>query len=737
MRISYDAESRVFRLETQNTTYQMQIGPVGHLLHLYYGRPVPEALDYRLLPRDCGFSPNPYDLREHRGWSLDTLPQEYSSADNGDFRCPSLELRTASGFRGSDLRYAGHEIRKGKYNLVGLPSAFDREDDCETLSITLKDEAAGVAVELLYGVFPNEDVIARAVKITNGGAEPLWLTRAASACLDLPFGSWELLHFHGRHCMERQPERRPLIHGVQTISSNRGASSHQHNPFVILCAPETTEDVGDCIGVMPVYSGGHFTDVELDQSGSVRLVTGLSDGGFSWKLDPGETFTTPEVLFIYTHEGLTHLSHTFHRFLRQNLCGSKFASAPRPVLVNSWEAAYFDFNADLILTFAEGAKELGAELLVLDDGWFGRRNHDKAGLGDWYVNEEKLPGGLEPLIRKVNDLGLQFGLWVEPEMVNEDSDLYRKHPDWALTVPGRKPAVSRDQLVLDLSRPEVADWIYETIAALLRNYNIQYVKWDMNRHLTDVFSRALPADRQGEVSHRWVLGLYSVLERLTTEFPDVLLEGCAGGGGRFDAGMLAYCPQIWCSDNTDAYSRIKIQYGTSFGYPASAVGAHVSASPNHQTGRRTPLGSRGAVAMAGMLGYELDPGKLSEEERAEIRQQIRDYRELEPLIRLGDHYRLGENAWMFVSEQRDRALVTVTVPTPEGNPRPLHLRLKGLDPERRYQIKRATYFGCELQPEPLEGSFSGAALQYGGLTLPQLYGNLPGVQFLLEQTEAL
>ena len=737
MSICYDAESRVFRLETLNSTYQMQIGPVGHLLHLYYGRPVPDALGYRLLPRDCGFSPNPYDLRAHRGWSLDTLPQEYSSADNGDFRCPSIELRTAAGIRGTDLRYAGHEIRKGKYPLEGLPFALDRDGDCETLSVSLRDEATGVEVELLYGVFAGADVITRAARVTNGGTEALQLERAASACLELPFGSWELLNFHGRHCMERQPERAPLIHGLQTISSNRGASSHQHNPFVILCAPETHEDCGDCYGVMPVYSGGHRTDVELDQAGSVRVVTGLSDAGFSWRLLPGESFTTPEALLAYTHDGLTALSHLFHRFLRRNLCRSKFASAPRPVLLNSWEAAYFDFDADRILKIAEGAKELGVDLLVLDDGWFGRRDHDKAGLGDWYVNEQKLPGGLKPLIEKVNNLGLQFGLWIEPEMVSEDSDLYRTHPDWALNVPGRKPAMSRDQLVLDLSRPEVADWIFETIAALLRDYNIQYLKWDMNRHLTDVFSRTLPAGRQGETAHRWVLGLYGILERLTSEFPEVLLEGCAGGGGRFDAGMLAYCPQIWCSDNTAAYSRLAIQYGTSFGYPACAVGAHVSASPNHQTGRTTPLGSRAAVAMAGMLGYELDPGRLSEEERGEIRRQIAVYREAAPLIRLGNHYRLGTNAWMFVSPERDRALVTVAVPAPEGNPRPLHIRLKGLDPEKRYRIARMTYFGCVQEPEPVAGTFSGAALLYAGLTLPQLYGDLPGAQLLLERSEAL
>ena len=737
MSIRYDANTRIFRLETNHTTYQMQIGPVGHLLHLYYGRPVPDALGYRLLPRDCGFSPNPYDLREHRGWSLDTLPQEYSSADNGDFRCPSLEVRTASGMRGSDLRYVTHEISKGKYALAGLPAAFDRDDTCETLSVTLKDDAAGLEAELLYGVFASEDVIARAVRIKNAGTEPMTLHRVASACLDLPFGSWELLHFHGRHCMERQPERMPLIHGVQTISSNRGASSHQHNPFLILCAAETTEDTGECIGVMPVYSGGHRTDVELDQSGAVRVVTGISDAGFAWQLSPGETFTAPEVLLSFTPSGLTALSQTFHRFLRRNLCRSKFSQQPRPVLLNSWEAAYFDFDADRILSIARGAKELGVDLLVLDDGWFGRRSHDKTSLGDWTPDEGKLPGGLEPLVRAVNDLGLQFGLWIEPEMVSEDSDLYRAHPDWALNVPGRKPAMSRDQLVLDLSRREVSDWMFETIAGLLRAHNITYIKWDMNRSLTDVFSRALPPMRQGETAHRWVLGLYEILERLTAEFPDVLFEGCAGGGGRFDAGMLAYVPQIWCSDNTDPYSRIAIQYGTSFGYPASAVGAHVSASPNHQTGRRTPLSSRGAVAMAGMLGYELDPGKLSEDEKAEIRRQIADYRKFAPLIQLGDHYRLGESAWMFVSPERDRALVTVTVPAPEGNPRPLHLRLKGLDPEKHYAISRIWYFGCEIEPAPLQGVYSGAALLYAGLTLPQLYGNLPGAQLLLEQTEAL
>ena len=738
MSIAFEEKRRIFTLETDHSMYQMMIGPEDYLLHTYYGRRCGDAFDYLHLERDCGFSPNPYALAAGRGFSLDTMPQEYSGSNGGDFRVPSVLSETDGGIRGADLRYRKHEIRRGKYSLDGLPSAFGGDEEAETLRITLADAATGLEAELLYGVFAHADVITRTVRFCNAGDSTVVLRKAASACLDLPFGDWDLIHFHGRHAMERQPEREPVTAGIKVLSSERGYSSHQHNPFAILCEHGAGEDHGECYGIMLCYSGNHQTEVELDQTGSVRVVSGIGERHFSWKLEQGACFDTPEVLMTFTAEGLGELSRTYHRFIRRNLCRSTWTAKRRPVLLNSWEAAYLDIDEEKILRLAENAKKLGVELLVLDDGWFGDRDEDNRALGDWTPNLRKLPHGLNGLIRKVNEIGLRFGLWIEPEMISENSDLCRSHPDWALKVPGRQPSIGREQMVLDLSRPEIARWVYETVAGLLRENNIEYIKWDMNRSVTDLYSAALPADRQGEAAHRYMLGLYHVMDRLTAEFPNVLFEGCAGGGGRFDAGMLAYCPQIWCSDNTDAIARLQIQRGTSYGYPASAVGAHVSASPNHQTGRTAPFGTRAAVAMAGTFGYELDPAKLSDDERKEIVRQIARFHEIEDLVREGDYFRLTEGnrrftAWQFVSEEKTRSLFTLVLTEPAGNPLPLHVRLKGLVPERRYRLKWAEYAGCRYQTgDELPQFLTGAALMYGGLTFPRMYGDDPSVQILLE-----
>ena len=728
MSILFDQNNKTYTIHTHRTTYQMQLAPTGHLLHLYYGRRAEGAFDYLIKPRDVGFSPNPYELRYQREWSLDTQMQEYSGSMNGDYRLSSVLCAAENGVRGADLRYVRHEIRAGKYALQGLPAAFARDGEAETLSVTLADEAVGLEVELLYGVYEAQDVIARAVRIKNIGNGALRLQKAASLCLDLPFGDWELLHFHGRHCMERQSERVPLMTGIQTVGSKRGMSGHQHNPFVILCDRAATEDAGECYGVMPVYSGSHKTEIEVDQMGATRLVSGIQDEGFSWTLAPDESFYAPEVLLTFSHEGLTALSQTYHRFIRDNLCRSKFSNAPRPVLLNSWEACYFDFDADKLLALAREAKDLGVDMLVLDDGWFGKRDDDLSGLGDWQVNEKKLPGGLAPLIRQINDLGLKFGIWIEPEMVSEDSDLYRAHPDWALTVPNRAPTMGRDQLVLDMGREDVVAYLHDRLSTLLRDNPIDYVKWDFNRGLADVYSRVLPPERQGEAAHRYVLGMYDLLRRLTEAFPDVLFEGCAGGGGRFDAGMLAYVPQIWCSDDTDAVERLAIQYGTSFGYPVSAMGAHVSASPNHQTGRSAPIETRAVAAMTGAFGYELNPAQLSAEEKAAVREQIARFRRYDALIRGGDHYRLSNPrdekriaAWQFVAPDKSETLLSVVVTHPEANPRPLHLRLKGLDPDAIY----AADSGARV--------YSGAALMYGGWTLDALFGDYPAAQVHFHQ----
>ena len=741
MSIVYDAAARTLTLNTRSSSYQMQIGPLGYLLHTYYGRRAEGDFGALHLPKDVGFSPNPHELAAGRGWSLDTMPQEFSGANAGDFRLHSLKAEREDGAWGADLRYVRHEILPGAYGLEGLPAALDPDGEAETLSVTLRDPALDLEVELLYGVYESRDLITRAARITNTGAGTLRLRKAASACLDLPFGDWDLIHFHGRHAMERQPERVPVLHGVQSIGSQRVESSHQHNPFVILCDRHATQDSGDCYGLMLVYSGSHLTQIERDQMDAVRVVTGIRDEDFTWTLGPGERFDTPQALLCFRHDGLNALSQHYHRFLREALCRSRFSRAPRPVLLNNWEATYFNFDREKILAIAKEAKELGAELFVLDDGWFGKRNDDRSSLGDWFVNEQKLAGGLEPLIRGVKDLGLQFGLWVEPEMVSEDSELYRAHPDWALTVPGRLPSLGRSQLALDLSRPEVSEWIYQTVAGLLRRYEIDYIKWDINRSLTDLYSPALPAGQQGELAHRCTLGIYRVLERLTAEFPQVLFEGCAGGGGRFDAGMLAYFPQIWCSDDTDPIERLTIQRGSSYGYPLSAMGAHVSASPNHQTGRRTPLDTRAVVAMAGGFGYELDPGKLSEEEKERIRAQIARFRRYADLLREGDYYRIGEEetaadyaAWQVVSRERDESLLSLVLTHPRANPAPLHLRFRGLDPEARYTLRLELFDAYAPEAEiGEERVYTGSALLYAGFTFPRLFGDYPSAQIHLKK----
>ena len=730
MSIAYNEAAKTITLQTAETEYQMAIDRYGCLRHVYYGRRI-GGEDLRELHRsyDRGFSGSPYRAGSDRAYSLDTVCQEFSSCGVGDFRVPSLGVQNADGSRCAELRYVSHEIRAGKYGLPGLPAAWDPDGSAETLEIILRDPVTGLTVRLLYGVFPQRNVIARTAIYENGGAEPIVLEKAGSVCLELPFGSWDLLHFHGRHCLERKPERLPVMNGIQTLGSRRGMSSHEHNPFLILCDRQATEDHGECIGMMYLWSGSFRAEVEREQFGSVRAVLSPGDESFRWTLAPGERFAAPEVL-LSRAEGLTRLSQQFHRMVRENVCRGEYRLAHRPVLINSWEAAYFDIRADRILDLARRAADLGMELFVLDDGWFHGRTDDTAGLGDWFENREKLPEGLESLIRGIRETGLLFGIWVEPEMVSENSELYRAHPDWALAAPGRAPMRGRYQLVLDLSRREVQDYIIEAMSGLLERYDISYVKWDFNRSVCDLYSHTLPAARQGEAGHRYVLGLYRVLEALTARFPGVLFEGCSGGGGRFDAGMLYYTPQIWCSDDTDPIERLTIQGGTSYGYPISTMGAHVSASPNHQTGRTTPLQTRGYVAMSGAFGYELDLAKLSEEELEEIRHQIQHFRQDEALLQRGLYYRLDEfteaqdaSAWLFVSEDRSRALLNVVVRSPHANAPLIHLKLKGLDPAARYAM------------EEDDAVRSGAALMYGGYTLPQLIGDYPAVQLHLKKLD--
>lgn len=733
MSIRIDHKTGLITLHTLHTSYQMWADGQGVVHHLYYG-PAIGGSDLRGLEfySDCGFSPQPAGMDRQRDYSLDTLCQEYTGSGVGDYRIGCLRLAGPDGSRAADLRFVSAEAVPGKYSLPGLPAACAEDGACETLRLKLKDKVNGLAVTLLYGVFAQADVITRAALLENEGSGSIRLDKAASACLDLPFGPWDLIHFHGRHCMERQPERVPLSHNIQTLRSARGASSHQHNPFAILAAPHTTEETGECLGAMLVWSGNFKIECEVSQMQSTRLVAGVSDDDFSWTLEPGGQFAAPEVLFCYSDQGLSELSARYHRFLQRHIIRSPWRDKPRPILINNWEATYMDFDAQRIWDIARQARDLGVEMLVLDDGWFGERSDDSSGLGDWQFNEKKLGCTFDQLIGRVREMGLLFGLWIEPEMVCANTALYAAHPDWALSIPGRAPATGRSQLVLDMGRPDVVDYLYDLFHRLLAEHDIAYIKWDMNRNLTDVYSRALPPERQGEAAYRYMLGLYSLLDRLTRDFPQVLFEGCAGGGGRFDAGMLCYCPQIWCSDDTDAIHRIKIQYGTSFGYPPCSMGSHISASPNHQTGRSSLLSTRAVVAMAGTFGYELDLQKLTADEKEMVKAQIVRYKQLQPLLLEGRCERLTDavtdtcfTAWQFTAPDRSRAAVSVVVIDPQANPWPIHIRLRGLDPQALYHESLT------------ERVYTGAALCHAGLTLPIMQGDYPAVQIMIERTESL
>ena len=728
MGIVYSKSDRTFTIQTKNTTYQMQVDPYGFLLHLYYGKKTDgSCMDYLLTYYDRGFSGNPFDAGDDRTYSMDALPQEYPSYGTGDYRSTALIIENADGSTACDLRYRSHHIFNGKYKIPGLPAVYAAETESQTLEIVMEDAVTGVEVTLQYGVLPDYDVITRSEKIVYRGEGKIFIRKAQSACLDFVQGKYDLLTFYGRHAMERTMQREPVTHGSHVIGSVRGTSSHQYNPMMILADENTTDQYGNCYAMSFVYSGNFKGETLKDQFGQTRALMGLQDEMFSYPLAEGETFYTPEVLLTFSGSGMNLLSQNLHRCIRQHICRGKYKESVRPVLVNSWEAAYFDFDGDTLYELAKEAKNAGIDMLVLDDGWFGKRDDDNSGLGDWFVNEKKLGGTLGDLIKKINDLGVKFGIWVEPEMISEDSNLYREHPDWALTIPGRNPVHARNQLVLDFSRKEVVDHIFDQICKVLDQGNIEYVKWDMNRSLMDVFSRG--TEDQGRVMYDYVLGLYDFLERIVTRYPDLLIEGCSGGGGRFDAGMMYYTPQIWCSDNTDALDRLQIQYGTSFGYPVSAVGSHVSAVPNHQTGRITSLHTRGVVAMAGTFGYELNLGKLSEEEKQEIRLQVEEYRKFAPLIQTGLYYRLSDPAreeyaaWAFVSEDQKEVLLNVVLQEIHGNMTVNYVKLQGL---KCSVIYRDTETGK---------SYNGAALMEAGIPMPVEMGEFKAYQMHLTAEE--
>lgn len=723
--MAISCNNQIFSLHTKHSTYQMKVDR-DFLIHTYYGPYVGDS-DMSYLARciDRGFSGNPDGITD-KGYSLDTQLLEYPSYGTGDFRNDCLRVAYADGSQVTDLKYVSHEIKEGKYGLEGLPAMYQGEENVQTLEVVLQDVYKKLEVILYYGVFENLDVITRACKIVNKGEDKVNLLRAYSMCLDFNNKDMDFVHFYGRHAMERIMERTPLHHGIQSVGSRRGFSSHQHNPFVVLCAHDAGEDHGNCYGASFVYSGNFAAEAEVTQADCTRMTMGIHDAQFQFELQPQESFTAPEVMLSFSSEGLGTLSRNYHKAIRYHICRGKYKTARRPILINNWEATYFDFNTEKLLDIAREAKKLGIEMLVMDDGWFGKREDDVSGLGDWFVNEKKLGGKLKDLVDGVNEIGLKFGIWFEPEMISEDSDLYRAHPDWALKIPGRAPTRGRQQLVLDFSREDVRTYIFDRMCEILESSNIEYVKWDANRHLTDVWSALLPAERQGEVFHRFILGLYDFLEKITQRFPNVLFEGCSGGGGRFDAGMMYYHPQIWCSDDTDAVERLEIQYGTSFAYPVSTMGAHVSVCPNHQTGRSVSMKTRGVVAMSGTFGYELDITKLSEEDKQTVKEQIEAFKKYYDLIQNGDYYRLTDDgrkspfvAWEFVSADKKEALLNVVVLRTKANPILHTVYARGLEADMMYQV------------EGSQEKFSGAALMNGGYPIPVMGDDYQAVQIHL------
>jgi len=705
MLINFFEEQKVFHLKNEEISYVIKILKNGQLGHLYWGKKIEKA---ERLDRYDISQHRPYEayaLKDDTGFILENIAREYPSFGQSDFREPAYQTEAENGSIISDLKYQDHQIYSGKKELAGLPSTYvEKESEAETLEIILYDEVTDLEVVLSYTIFQDYPIITRSANFKNQGQQKLNLKRALSMSVDFENKDFELLQLSGAWGRERDIIRRPLEQGITRIDSKRGGSSHQQNPFVALVEPETDEYRGEAYGFSFVYSANFIAQAERNHYGKTRLTMGINSFTFNWLLESGESFQTPEVVMNYSDQGLNKMSQNFHQLYRSRLVRGKHRDKQRPVLINNWEGTYFDFDTDKILEMAAAAAEVDLELFVLDDGWFGKRNDDTSSLGDWYVNEEKLPGGLEYLAQEINKLGMDFGLWFEPEMISPDSDLYREHPEWAIQVPERKSSESRQQLILDLSRSDVQDYIIERVSAILSKANISYVKWDMNRPMTEYGSLELASEHQSELNHRYILGLYRVLDEITSRFPEVLFESCAGGGGRFDPGMLYYMPQTWTSDDTDAVERLKIQYGTSMVYPASSMGAHVSAVPNHQVERSTSLKMRYDVASFGNLGYELDITELNEKEMEAVKKQVNNYKEIRELVQFGDFYRLRSpfagnfTAWSYLSQDQEEVLVGFYQVLATPNPKEETLKLKGLDPERDYEELNSgeIYGGDEL-----------------------------------------
>jgi alpha-galactosidase len=727
----FSEELIMFKLDTPNSTYSFGVCEDGFLLHNYYGKKLgDDDLAYMLRLNE-----NPFTLKSNlrdKGTFMDSKSFEYPCHGTGDYRESCFMVSDKDNMSTCELIYDSYKIVPGKPVLSQkdfdcIPATWCSEDEADTLIITAKDAHLGIKAEVMYTVFKKLDVITRSVHFINESKDTVTLKRVLSTSVDFERCDYDWITLNGSWARERVLERSPLHHGKQSVDSVKGESSHQSNPFVALVSHNADEDSGEAFGFNLVYSGNFVAQAEVTQHKRTRVVMGINPFDFAWELEPGYDFQTPEAVMVYSDNGIGAMSRTFHDLYRNNLIRGEWKDKTRPILINNWEATYFNFDTDKLIAIAKEASQLGIEMLVMDDGWFGHRDSDNSSLGDWFVYEDKIKGGLKNLVYEVNKLGMKFGIWFEPEMISPDSELYKAHPDWAIQVPGRVPTMSREQYVLDYSNKEVRDCIYDQMRKILDSANIEYIKWDMNRQLTEVGSTTLPTKKQRELWHRYVLGVYDVMNRLTTDYPHILLENCSGGGARFDAGMLYFSPQIWTSDDTDAIERLKIQHGTSICYPPASMGAHVSDCPNHTVGRTTPFSTRGDVALVGTFGYELDVTRIPEQDRNSIPGQIDKFKKYNPLVRTGDQYRIGNifddnmwDAWMFVAKDKSEALLTVVQVLGRPNYPSRVYRLKGLDEEKLYFV------------EELGLTLSGRTLMNAGLSI-EMYGDFSSKTFHLIQ----
>ena len=721
MGIQYYKNENIFKLDTKDSSYIIaSVDEEQFVGHVYYGKKLDDYnLHYLMRTEEPPFIPSKNN-RERVSF-YDSFPMEYPTHGLGDFRESCLKVRTKGGHTACGLHYVSHEIIKGKPKLKGLPATFGELEECTTLHLVCMDSILNLQVTLTYTVFENIDAITRSVCVKNCSQDPIHLTKVLSCCVDFDGMNYDVITMHGSWARERHVQRRTIRYGKQSTSSIRGESGHQDHPFIALLQKEATEDYGEVYGFNFVYSGNFIAQVEGTQFDTVRLVMGIHPTDFDWKLNSQEEFIAPEVVMVYSDEGIGKMTRIFHDLYRNHLIRGIYKDRKRPVLNNNWEATYFDFNTEKLLSIAKEASSLGIEMLVMDDGWFGKRNSDNSSLGDWIVNEEKIEGGLKNLVDQVNEMGMEFGIWFEPEMVSPDSNLYRAYPEWVIQIPERTGSLCRNQYVLDLSKEEVRNYIYGSMKKVLQSANITYVKWDMNRPLSDLGSSNLSKECQGELYHRYVLGVYDLMDRFTRDFPHILLENCSGGGARFDPGMLYYSPQIWCSDNTDAIERLKIQQGTAMIYPLSVIGAHVSDCPNHTVGRTTSFETRGYVALAGTFGYELDITKIPQEDRDIIPKQIAMYHQYNDLIRKGDYYRIANfidnheyDCWQVVSKEKSETLVTYIQVLGRSNYHSRRIRLKGL--------KRNSKYKNEVTGE----MYSGGVLMYAGINIIDVHGDFQG-----------